>query len=74
MRSRGTLWVAITPAACTTCQAGQVSAQGVTESATGSAHWTIELPNLFDVVVGLSTGEAYRELRESCPGPLRALA
>ena len=51
MRSRGMLGIAIALAACATCLAGQVSAQ-VVESATGSAHWTIELPNPFEVVVG----------------------
>ena len=52
MRSRATFAVAIAVWVCTTCLSGQVSAQGVVESATGSANWTIELPNPFGVVVG----------------------
>ena len=52
MRSRGIVAVAIALIALTTGGAGQVSAQSVVESAMGSAHWTIELPNPFEVVVG----------------------
>jgi len=51
MRSRGILSIAIALVAWTG-MAGHVSAQGVAQSATGSAHWTIELPNPFGVEVG----------------------
>lgn len=51
MWSRGVLAVAMVLFASTTCVVVRASEGGVVESANGSAHWTIPLPNPFDVEV-----------------------
>jgi len=51
MRSRGVIPIAMLLLASATLAVARPAAGGEVEWARGSAHWTIELPNPFDVVV-----------------------